>query len=700
MDENHAPVVSSGHGRGRLAKMANECLAAGDEEGAISFFRQAIAADACPPAWWYAGLANVFFKQERLDEADRVFEELIARHPENVQGYVGRARVLQTRQAWQLALAAWEEVAARFPDSLHGVVWRTESLIRLGRFDEAEVLLRQAAMRWPDDVSPLTGLARVATESGRYQQACDRWSEAVARFPENLSVRASYIRSLLDVLDPERALSVFVAVEESQRSPAYRSVLADIHAASYDWPAVLGVLRQVVEAAPENVDLGLKEVGVLQDLSRYTGEPAHLQRAVSLCEALVGAFPHSSKARIALAECFVAASRDADAARVIEGLPGWLDTHQQVMELKSWKKYHDGDLEGAKQVWRAIERSHSIPTVHAPLGSLEQIDGRVPRPGAGEVLLFTVLRNEAWRLPRFLQYYRSLGVGRFFVVDNGSDDGGTDFLLAQDDVHVFRTEDSFAKSSSGMRWVNELVERFGDDHWCLYVDADEMLVFPGAEDLGLAHLLHYMERKGHEALFAFMLDMHGPTARYRPDRRPGDDLLQLYPFFENTYHRAGAVRCPYRQMSGGILRSFRSTWDLTKTPIVRGGRSIRFLSSSHAVTPAAVSDVTGVLLHFKMAGDLAQGSLSGIGSRSPMNIRRHLGYSKELQAMDEGRAFVGASTVRYESSRQLVAIGLIECPDDFLADAPQSGGDSCAAPPGLSGKGPGAGQLENPRRSQ
>jgi hypothetical protein len=364
----------------------------------------------------------------------------------------------------------------------------------------------------------------------------------------------------------------------------------------------------------------------------------------------------------------VAASRDGDAIRVIDELPGSLSTHRSVMELQAWRRQRGGDLAGAKQIWCAIEQNHYLPVVHAPPGTLEQLDGHAPQPSAGEVLLFTVVRNEAWRLPRFLEYYRKLGVSRFYVVDNGSDDGGTDFLLAQADVHVFRTADSFAKASSGMRWMNELVQRYGDDHWCLYVDADEMLVFPGVEDNGLQHLLRRMERHGHEAFFAFMLDMHGPTVGFRPECRPGDDLQTLYPFFENTYHRAGGVRCPYRQMSGGMLRRFRSTWDLTKTPIIRGGRSIRFLSSSHEISPAPMSDVTGVLLHFKMVGDFARRSLAGVGSRSPMNVRRHLGYAHELQGMGQDRGLINASTVRFESSRQLVALGLMECPDGFISD--------------------------------
>ncbi len=659
----------------RHAKAASECLATGDDDGAIVHFRQSIVEDASFPAWVSINLANLLMKQERFEEADRVFLDAVQRHPDNVQGHMGLGRVLLARQDWRRAADAYEAVVARFPDTVHAIVGVAEALRKLGRFDEAEALLQQATRRWPDAPPPLRGLARVTTARRDFQEASARWQETAARFPDDLSVRASYTLSLLDALDVTEARAVFEAVGEASRTPAYQSVLADIHAASYDWPAAVRVLRKVVDSAPMDVDLRLKEVTTLRNLSRFTGEPAHREQAISLCEALVREFPHSLQARVALAECYIVASRDADAARVIDALPAGLETHKEVMELKAWRRHHAGDLEGAKQVWQAIQRDHYLPVVHGPLGSLEQLDGRPPGPASGEVLLFTVLRNQNWRLPFFLDYYRRLGVNRFFVVDNGSDDGGTEFLLGQEDVHVFRTLGSYAKAESGMRWVNELVQRFGDDHWCLYVDADEMLVFPGVEDLGLRHLLGYMERKGHEAFFAFMLDMHGPSARYRPECRPGEDLLPLYPYFENSIRRAGAVYCPYRQVSGGIQRLFRSVWDLSKTPIIRGGRSIRFLSSSHAITPAALSDVTGVLLHFKMAGDPAQWSLAGIGDRMPLCMRRHLSYANDLQALEQDLDFMSESTVKYESSRELVTLGLSQCPADFLAVAPHHGGD-------------------------
>jgi hypothetical protein len=86
------------------------------------------------------------------------------------------------------------------------------------------------------------------------------------------------------------------------------------------------------------------------------------------------------------------------------------------------------------------------------LGSLEEafdifelvrLDGGDLVIGSDEILCCTVARNEAARLPHFLDHHRKLGIDRFLVVDNGSTDESRDYLLSQPDVHVWSSKSSF-----------------------------------------------------------------------------------------------------------------------------------------------------------------------------------------------------------------------------------------------------------------
>ena len=74
------------------------------------------------------------------------------------------------------------------------------------------------------------------------------------------------------------------------------------------------------------------------------------------------------------------------------------------------------------------------------MGSAVNFDeGDLPSVAAhdsSEVRLFCVAYNEALRLPAFLDYYRRLGVGRFFIIDNKSTDGTAELLAAQDDSNL------------------------------------------------------------------------------------------------------------------------------------------------------------------------------------------------------------------------------------------------------------------------
>ncbi len=75
----------------------------------------------------------------------------------------------------------------------------------------------------------------------------------------------------------------------------------------------------------------------------------------------------------------------------------------------------------------------------------------IDRPVAplGQIRAFATCRDERLRLPAFLKHYRDLGIDRFFIVDNDSNDGTADYLVDQPDVHLFRT----ANGTANREWA-------------------------------------------------------------------------------------------------------------------------------------------------------------------------------------------------------------------------------------------------------
>src|ERR1700755_3194146 len=99
-----------------------------------------------------------------------------------------------------------------------------------------------------------------------------------------------------------------------------------------------------------------------------------------------------------------------------------------------------------------------------PLPDLERLDTNTTPTNCADVLLFGIVKDENLRLPFFFDHYRRAGVRHFYVVDNGSTDGTTEFLLQQRDCSVFYTNGSYAASRAGLKWLNPLMDEFGSGH--------------------------------------------------------------------------------------------------------------------------------------------------------------------------------------------------------------------------------------------
>jgi hypothetical protein len=305
-------------------------------------------------------------------------------------------------------------------------------------------------------------------------------------------------------------------------------------------------------------------------------------------------------------------------------------------------------------------------------------------PVPGEIRAFSKCRNERLRLPAFLGHYRHLGVTQFFIVDNDSSDGTTEYLAAQPDVHLFRVASRFSEARGGTDWLNALLSEFGVGSWCVTVDIDELLVYPGSERTPLRALTEHLDRGGYEALSCLLLDLYPAGPLHECSYHPGGALLAAAPYFDaGGYERSHAELCPNVLIRGGmrqrifypefntrglgpkmldaILKSRRpSPPCLTKVPLVWWDRTSEYLDCNHWVSRKKVAPDTGVLLHFKFLQDFHERAVQEAARGEYYNgASEYRRYAQRLNR-DPALTLANDASTRFEGTRQLVRLGLMQ----------------------------------------
>ncbi|MGV6840153.1 MAG: glycosyltransferase family 2 protein [Planktomarina sp.] len=304
---------------------------------------------------------------------------------------------------------------------------------------------------------------------------------------------------------------------------------------------------------------------------------------------------------------------------------------------------------------------------------LRSVVDRSDQVGKSDLLLFTTQRNEMVRLPYFLKYYRAQGINHFFVVDNGSTDGSTQYLAAQNDVTLFSTDASYRKSRFGIDWMNHLLRKYGDGHWCLTVDPDEFFIYPFCDTRPLRALTDWLDASSIKSFSAMLLDMYPKGSMNAVPYVAGDDPFETSNWFDcgnYTYTKNPEYGNLWIQGGPRARTFFADAPDeapaLNKIPLVKWDNKYTYVSSTHNMLPRGLNLVydawggeksSGLLLHAKFISTLEDKAEEELTRKEHYSSGRE--YQAYANAMGQNTEMWCKWSEKYINWRQLEILGLM-----------------------------------------
>jgi Glycosyl transferase family 2/Methyltransferase domain len=305
---------------------------------------------------------------------------------------------------------------------------------------------------------------------------------------------------------------------------------------------------------------------------------------------------------------------------------------------------------------------------------LERVDNRDLTIGPHEILCGATVRDEADLLPFFLQYHEGLGIDRFLVVDNLSQDGTRQLLLKHPKVHLWQTGMRYWPANAGTAWIEVLFRAFAREHWCLVVDPDELFYYPDVETRSLRQLCDELDHAGKVAMSAVLLDMYADRPIREAVYRSGQDPTDVTPFFDREFFHWRGTAGPWKNFegfAGGVRRRAfgeDSLPFLSKIPLFRYTADRVIAGGVHSTNAPSeeIASERGAVLHFKFMARFIERLEDELNDRrfdAGDSSESYSTYEQALMSDPELCLYDPDHSIPLRDSRQLVDLGIMSYAD-------------------------------------
>ena len=320
-----------------------------------------------------------------------------------------------------------------------------------------------------------------------------------------------------------------------------------------------------------------------------------------------------------------------------------------------------------------------------------------PLLGSHAATVCTIVHDEMFFLPAFLEHYRRLGVDRFIVLDDRSSDGTMAFLAAQPDVMVIgsglryfaqvpypaETLARIRETRAVRLWRDQMLDQFCAGQWAVVVDPDEFLALPS----DLPAFFASLAAEGAEAAWGVMVDMYPEAVRDILGREAARFCLDDAWFFDAKPHLdprqpRETPPVPRTVYPGSVARLF-ATWEVLpqgtlvrrirrrlsgyryqgaspihKTPVLFWRPGDWFLNCHVTSKPVAPRVVP--IMHFKFTADLGRkieyALETGGYNQASRSYRLYATLIERMRARDA--SFLAPVSRRYRDPRDFADAGI------------------------------------------